>query len=140
MNSGYTKSIYNFKSDNSYTFTQRTWGMTAKYIYIVKETGTLNPNGNQVTLSPQKSVIESWTHNGDALVKLIATNKRPLETMTYQFVIRYDDSMQDWNLVLLGNKETLREGKFGGIAPYSNGWFYYKNFSDYNLTDTKIFK
>ncbi|WP_445732049.1 hypothetical protein [Mariniflexile sp.] len=140
MNSGYTKSIYNFKSDNSYTFTQRTWGMTAKYIYVVKETGLLKMNNNQVTLTPERSVVESWEHNGDTLVKLIATNERPLETMTYQFVIRYDDSMKDWDLILQTNNETLRDGKFSGIQPYPNGWYYSRRFSDYDLTAPKIFK
>ena len=114
--------------------------MTAKYIYIVKETGTLKIKNNQVTLTPQKSIIESWDHKGDELVKLAATNKRTLETITYQFVISYDNSLQDWSLVLQANKETSREGKFGGIATYPNGWFYYKNFSDYDLTAPKIFK
>ncbi len=140
MNSGYTKSIYDFKNDNTYTFTQRTWGMTAKYIYIVKETGTLKIKNNQVTLIPQKSIIESWEHKGDALVKLAATNKRKLETTTYQFDIRYDNSMKDWDLLLQTNKETLRDGKFGGVQPYPNGWYYSKRFSDYDLTAPKIFK
>jgi hypothetical protein len=139
MNSGYVRSIYDFKSDNTYTFTQRTWGMTATYIYIVKETGILKTNNNQITLTPQKSIIESWEHNGDALVKLMATSKRPLETMAYQFIIKYDDLMKDWNLILQANKETLRDGKFGGISPYPNGWFLTKRFSDYDLTACKIF-
>lgn len=139
MNSGYTKSIYDFKSDSTYSFTQRIWGMTARYIYVVKENGIYKMENNQVTLTPQKSIMESWDHEGDALIKLAASNKRTLETTTYKFVVKYDEAMKDWDLVLQANKETLRDGKFSGVQPYPNGWNYSKRFTDYDLTATRIY-
>ena len=139
MNSGYEKSIYEFKSDGSYSFTQRIWGMTAKYIYIVKEIGAFKIEDNQFTVTPQKSIIESWEHDGDSLIKLATSQKRIIEETIYKFAIKYDESMKDWDLILQANKETLRDGKFSGVQPYPNGWIYSKRFTDYDLTASRIF-
>ncbi len=139
MNTAYVKSIYDFNSNNTYTFIQRTWKLGAKFIFIVKESGAIKISDGQITILPERSSIESWENNDGILGNLMATEKRPLEEITYQYTFSYDDLMKEWNLVLQADEETLRDGKFAGISPYPNGWFLTKRFSDYDLTAPKIF-
>jgi hypothetical protein len=46
----------------------------------------------------------------------------PLQNTTYQFTKEYMSGIQEWNLMLVSEKETLRDGPFNGGSYYKNTW------------------
>jgi len=136
---GYTTSRYEFKKDGSYQFTERSFRMTYQHIIIVKENGTYTVNGNQLTIVPAKSIIQSYTkkNNVDELGSLVKSQNRTLEIVTYNYQFHYFSGIQEWNLVLQSSKPTQRDGNFSNNTTFSNAWYYDQKYTDTDLTSPK---
>jgi hypothetical protein len=133
---GYSTSRYEFKSDGTYRFTQRNFRMLRPEIVIVKEQGTFVINGNQLTVAPQDSVVESYTkkNNVDVLGSLTSSQRRPLEKVAYAAAMHFFPGLEEWNLVLQANEPTTRDGRFAGNSLFANAWFFNQKFVDIDLT------
>jgi hypothetical protein len=125
-NYGYSKAQYTFNSDGTYSFVSKTFRMTLDKILLVKESGTFQLSGNKITINPQKSVIEAWSKRdgADKWGRLLTTQNRTLEKVTYQFTKHYFSGIQVWNLVLQADKATERDGPFSSNTTFSNAWYY----------------
>jgi hypothetical protein len=133
---GYQKDQYTFNSNGTYNFVSKTFRMTFDKILLVRENGTYQINGKNLTISPQKSVIEAWSKKdgADKWGNLLNTQNRPLEKVTYQFTKHYFEGIQQWNLVLQADKETQRDGTFSSNTTFNNAWY----FSTISNTNTAI--
>lgn len=136
---GYTTSRYEFKKDGSYQFTERSFRMTYQNIIIVKESGKYSVNGNQLTISPASSVIQSYTkkNNVDELGSLVKSQNRTLEKVTYNYQFHYFAGIQVWNLVLQASQPTQRDGNFSSNNTFSNAWYFDQKYTDTDLTSPK---
>lgn len=123
---GYTKDQYSFNSNGTYHFVSKTFGMSLPKILLVKESGIYQINGNNITITPQKAVIEAWSKKdgGDKWGKLLTKQNRTLEKVTYQFTKHYFSGIQLWNVVLQSNKVTQRDGPFSNNKTFANAWYY----------------
>jgi hypothetical protein len=139
-NAGYVKSIYNFKSDGTYSFKQRTFMMSHQEIIVVKESGSYSITGNKITISPARSVIESYKkQNGaDELGTLISSTPRKFETTTYNFTFHYFAGIDEWNLVFQSDKETTRDGRFSTNTTYPNAWYFDRKFTEQEMDSARI--
>ena len=125
-NYGYINSQYTFNENGTYTFYKKTFKMVFDRILLTKENGTYTISGNQITIIPEKSVIEAWSkkNNIDEWGKLLTTEKRKLEKVTYQFAKHYFSGIQEWNLVLQAAAPTERDGPYSGNGTFKNAWLY----------------
>jgi hypothetical protein len=123
---GYSNAQYTFNSNGTYSFVSKTFRMTFDKILLVKESGTFQISGNNITINPQKSVIEAWSKRDgiDKWGRLLTTQNRTLERVTYQFTRHYFSGIQLWNLVLQADQATQRDGPFSGNTTFSNAWYY----------------
>ena len=130
---GYTKSQYTLNADGTYVFNSKTFRMGYDKIILVRESGTYQINGSNLTIKPQKSVIQAWSKlNGvDKFGRLLSTQPRKLETVTYKFTKHYFSGIQEWNLVLQADQPTERDGPFSTFTAFPNAW-YYKTISSNN--------
>jgi len=130
----YHKMQYEFNPDGTYNFLYRSFSYMPD-IYIAKENGTYIIQGNSITITPQKSVFETWSKgtiidaNGkdaslDKLGKLKSSQKRSLEKVTYQFTKQYFSGIDEWSLMLEYNKQTERDGPYNGGSSFPNAWLY----------------
>jgi hypothetical protein len=122
----YIKRQYTFNTDGTYRFVTKAFDPLMDKLILGKENGTFQINGNSITLSPQKSVLESWTkkEGGDDFGKQVNSQSLPLEKTTYQFRKHYFSGIQETDLVLQADKPTKRDGPFSGNTVYSNAWYY----------------
>jgi hypothetical protein len=125
-NYGYSKNQYTFNTNGTYTFFSKSFRMVVNQILLIKENGTYQVSGNQISVTPQKSVIEAWSKKDgtDDWGKLLTTQNRDPEKVTYQFTMHYFSGIQMWNLVLQANHATLRDGPFSNNTLFSNAWYY----------------
>lgn len=125
-NNGYSTDQYTFNNNGTYSYVSKTFRMTFDKILLVKENGSYQISGNNLTVNPKKSVIEAWSKKDgtDKWGKLLTTQNRTLEKVTYQFSKHYFSGIQLWNLVLQASKATERDGPFSGNATFSNAWYY----------------
>ena len=125
-NYGYSKAQYTFNSDGTYSFVSKTFRMVVDKILLVKETGTYQINGTRITINPQRSVIEAWSKRDgtDKWGRLLSTQNRPIERVTYQYTKHYFSGIQVWNLVLQADHATERDGPFSGNTTFPNAWYY----------------
>jgi hypothetical protein len=88
---GYSKDQYTFNADGTYTFVPKTFRMSFDKLLLVKENGSYEISGNTITIRPKKSVIEAWNkrNGGDSWGRLLTTQNRTLETVTYRFTKHY---------------------------------------------------
>jgi hypothetical protein len=137
---GYSKSVYNFKSDGTYVFKQRTFGMRVPNIFIVKETGSYSISGNKITISPAKSTIESWTkkNNTDELGTMEKSQARKFETTTYRYTFHFFEGLGEWNLVLQADKDTERDGPSSSNTTFANAWYFDQKYLDQEMDAAKI--
>lgn len=116
-NYSYNKQQYTFNADGSYSFAAKTYDERSSETYLIKERGRFVISGNAITLTPKSSVIEAWSkkNGGDNWNQLKSTQKRKLETVTYQFRIA------DKNLLLQTDRPTERDGRFTNGNTYTYG-------------------
>lgn len=137
MNNGlheYHKRQYIFKNDGTYSYIYRSFSYLPD-ILLAKESGTYTTTGNTITIIPQKSMIEKWSKGyvietdgrksyTDTLDKLLSSQKRPIEKVTYEFGMEYMSGIDEWNLKLISPKVTQRDGPFNGGSYFPNTWLY----------------
>jgi hypothetical protein len=136
---GYTKSRYEFRADGTYLYTERSFSYSFQNILIVKESGTYAVSGNQITVTPGKSVIEAYSkRNGaDELGTLVKSQKRALEAVTYQYTFHYFSGIKEWNLVFQAASPTQRDGQFSTFTLFPNAWYFDQKFTDTDLTSAR---
>lgn len=124
--SGSTKDQYTFYGNGTYTFYSRSFAYSVDKLALVKEIGTYTIQGNNLTIRPATSVVESWSKmNGtDKWGSLTDSAKRNLETVTYTFTKHYFSGIQQWNLILQTGKPTNRDGSYGQNPAFSNAYFF----------------
>ncbi len=128
VNNGVMSTIwrqYTFNTDGSYTFYCKSFDPLVKELLFTRENGTYQVNGNNITVIPQKSAVESWTKkNGtNQFGQLISSQNHQLEKVTYQFSKHYFSGTQKWSLVLQADKATERDGPFSSSS-LKNAWIY----------------
>jgi hypothetical protein len=123
---GYSKDQYTFNADGTYTFVSKTFRMSYDKIILVIENGTYQINGDTIAIKPRKSVIQAWSKlNGvDKWGRLLSTQPRKLEAVTYKFTRHYFSGIDEWNLVLQAEQPTERDGPFSTFKLFPNAWYY----------------
>jgi hypothetical protein len=129
MNNGVMNYIvrqYTFNADGAYSFVTKTFDPFMDKILLGKENGSYAINGNNLTITPAKSVLEAWSKKdgNDAWGKFLSSQDIELETVTYQFAKKYFSGIKQWSLVLQANNQTKRDGPYSGVASYKNSWVY----------------
>lgn len=137
---GYTRSRYEFNSDGTYIYTERTFRMTHPRIFIVRENGRYTVAGNTLTVTPAKSTISAYNKAGgsDALGTLATTQNRKLENITYKFTFHYFSGIDEWNLVLQADATTQRDGPFSGNTTFNNAWYFDQKYTNTDLTAIRV--
>ena len=131
---GYIKRQYTFNANGTYSFIIKTFSYLSDKLLLTKETGTYQINGSNLTINPQKSVIQAWSKDSvvssgrktgtDNWGRLLNTQNITLENKTYQFTKHYFPGIQEWSLVLQADQPTKRDGPFNGGTAFSNAWIY----------------
>lgn len=123
---GYSKDQYTFNADGTYTFVSKTFRMAYEKIILVIENGTYQINGDALSIRPQKSVIQAWSklNGGDGWGRLLSSQPRKLEPVTYKFTRHYFSGIDEWNLVLQAEQPTERDGPFSTFKLFPNAWYY----------------
>ncbi len=129
MNNGVMNYIirqYTLNENGTYTFITKTFDPLMDKILLGKENGTYQISVNNLTIIPQKSVLEAWSKkdNADKWGKLLTTQNIALEKVTYQFTRYYMSGIQEWNLILQAGTPTKREGPFSSNTLFNNAYFY----------------
>ncbi|CAN5118754.1 hypothetical protein BH09BAC3_BH09BAC3_29440 [soil metagenome] len=129
VNNGVVSTIfrqYTFNKNESYTFITKTFDPLMNKLLLIKENGIYQIHGDNITVIPQKSVIEAWSKkdNTDKWGSFLTTQNRALEKATYQYTNHYFSGIQEWSLVLQGDKETQRDGPFSSNNLFVNAWYY----------------
>ena len=122
----YISRQYTFNANGTYSFVSKTFDPLMDKILLGKENGTYQISGNNLTINPQKSVLEAWSKKDgrDEWGKLLNTQNITLEKLTYQFTKHYFEGNREWSLVLQADKATKRDGPFSGGTAFSNAWIY----------------
>lgn len=123
---GYTKDQYHFYKDGTYRFYSMTFSSAISQLVLIRESGRYTLSGASITVIPSQSSIESWSKkNGvDKWGKLLKTEKRKLEKVTYRFTHHYFSGIKEWNLVLQADAETERDGRFSTNRTFNNAWYF----------------
>ena len=123
---GYSKDQYTFNANGTYTFVSKTFRMAYEKIILVQESGSYEVNGGNLTVKPQKSVIQAWSklNGGDKFGRLLTSQNRKLETVTYRFTRHYFSGIDQWQLVLQADDPTERDGPFSTFTLFFNAWYY----------------
>jgi len=113
---------YTFYTNGTYSFYHKTFRYRLDKLLLTRESGTYQINENNITLHPQKSVIEAWSKKDgtDVWGKLLSSDKKELETATYSFST--ENFGQGMVLILKASKETKRDGYFNNSS--KDAWFY----------------
>jgi hypothetical protein len=123
---GSTIRQYTFNANGTYVFYVKTFRYSYDKLLLTKENGTYQISGNNLAISPQKSVIEAWSKKDrtDKWGELLTTQNKALEKVTYQFTKQYFSGIQQWSLVLQASAVTQRDGPYSGGSAVSNAWIY----------------
>jgi hypothetical protein len=127
VNNGVAGTIYRqytFNANATYNCNIKTFDPLMNSILLGRESGTYRLNGNSLTISPQKSVLEEWSkkNNADKWGKLLKTQNISLEKMTYSFTKIYIPENNEWQLILKAGNPTKRDGPFNNYE--KNAWIY----------------
>ncbi len=130
----YISRQYTFNGDGSYSFVSKAFDPLMDKILLGKENGNYQISGNNIAITPKKSVLEAWSkkNGGDDWGTLLSTQNIALEKATYQFTKHFFSGTQIWNLVLQSDKATQRDGTQSSNTSFKNAW-YYKPLSANNL-------
>jgi hypothetical protein len=129
VKNGITNSIirqYTFNENGTYTYITKTFDPLMDKILLGKESGKFQISGNNLTVTPDKSVLEAWSKKDgtDKWGNLLSAQNIALEKVTYQFTKHYFSGIQEWNLVLQAGAPTNREGPFSNNTTFSNAYYY----------------
>ena len=117
---------YTFNTNGTYSFVSKAYDPLMDKILLGKENGTYQESGNNLTIIPEKSVLEAWSKKDgrDEWGKILNTQNITLEKASYQFTKHYFEGNRQWNLVLQAARETQRDGPFTSNSSFSNAWYY----------------
>ena len=117
---------YTLNQNGTYTFITKTFDPLMNKILLGKESGAFQISDNNLTIIPQKSVLEAWSKKdgADNWGTFLSTQNIALEKVTYQFTKYYMSGIQEWNLVLQAGAPTKREGPFSSNSSFSNAYYY----------------
>lgn len=117
---------YTFNANGTYSFVSKTFDPFVTNILLGRENGTFQITGSNLTVTPEKSVLEAWSkkENRDEWGKLLSSQNIPLEKVTYQFTKQDFSGMQEWSLVLQTGKATRRDGPTTSSTEFKDAWFY----------------
>ena len=95
-------------------------------ILLGKEEGTFQVSGNNVSVNPRLSVLESWSKKDgrDEWGKLLTSQNIIMENVNYQFTKHYLSGIKVTSLVLQSGKATQRDGPFSSNSTFTNAWYY----------------
>ncbi len=115
---------YTFKENSSYTCNIKTFDPVSTSIFLVRESGTYQITGSNLTINPQKSVLEEWSKktNSDQWGKLLKTQTLKFEKVTYSFSKINIQESNEWQLILKASNQTKRDGPFNNNE--RNAWIY----------------
>ena len=127
---GYIQRQYMFDQNGTYRDFIKTFSFFSD-IFLTKESGTYQVNGNSITITPQKAILETWSRKEgrDEWGKLLSSQNIMLEKTTYQFTIKYNESIRETQLILKTSSTTKRDGPFD----QDNKWFYKLPTHDYDF-------
>ena len=120
----YISRQYTFKANGIYSCNIKTFDPLLNSILLGRENGTYVISGNNLSINPQKSVLEEWSkkEGRDAWGKLLKTQNITPEKVTYQFTKHYNGTFKEWQLILQADKVTKRDGPFNNND--HNAWIY----------------
>jgi hypothetical protein len=124
---GYSTRQYTFTNDGTYKFVYKVFSSAMNILLLQYENGNYAISGKQVTISPISGGNEEWSQNNvhpDQWGNLLKTSKRKLEKVTYTFTLQYFSGIRETDLILQAAKPTEREGAFGGMQDFPNGWVF----------------
>jgi hypothetical protein len=129
MNNGVMNYIlrqYIFDAKGTYTFTSKAFDPLMTNIIFGRENGTYKIQENEITITPQKSVLQKWSKKdgGDSYGKLINSQNLTLEKTKYKFTSHYFEGIQEYNLVLQVDAPTQRDGPVSNNTTFSNAYYY----------------
>jgi starvation-inducible outer membrane lipoprotein len=115
---------YTFKENSTYTCNIKTYDPLMNSTYLGRENGTYKKAGNNLTIIPQRSVMEEWSKvdNTDQWGKLLKTQNIALEKVTYTFYKINISENNEWQLILKASSPTKRDGPFNNYE--RNAWIY----------------
>jgi starvation-inducible outer membrane lipoprotein len=124
--SDYIVRQYTLNGDGTYIFLSKTFSPFSDKLLLGKENGTYQISGNNITISPKKSVLEAWSKKDgtDRWGRLLSSQNRALETVTYQFTKHYFSGIKVWSLVFQASRVTQRDGPYSGGNAFTNAWIY----------------
>lgn len=133
---GTTVWMYDFKPDGTFTFVSKTWPQGGMEMFFHRESGTYLLDGDSFMLTPRQSVSERWTkkpgHLGER-GQLVSSQPNAPEADRYRFTFHYSSGIKEWNLILMAEKPTAREGKFDTNTLFPNGWYFKQVAADASL-------
>ncbi|MFM7327439.1 MAG: hypothetical protein ACKO3B_01765 [Bacteroidota bacterium] len=128
LGAGYITDQYDFNPDGTYRYLRKSVQFSDDKIVLVREVGTYEARGNQLTIRPSDSQTEIWTklNNTDRFNSLKETLANERQVVTYNFTLYFFTGIQEWNLVLQAATPTFREGPFSNNTTYANAWYFKK--------------
>ncbi len=117
---------YTFNPDGTYNFVSKAFDPLMDKILLGKENGTYQLSGNNLSISPIKSVLEAWSKKDgkDEWGIRLSIQNNQLEKVTYQFTKHYFSGTKEWSVVLQADKQTQRDGAYSGGSAFNNAWIY----------------
>jgi len=117
---------YTFNLNGTYSFVSKAFDPLMDKILLGRENGTYLINANNLTINPEKSVLEAWSKKDgkDEWGNLLDSQNNTLEKVSYQFTKHYFSGIREWSLVLQAGMQTHRDGSFSGSSSFSNAWIY----------------
>lgn len=107
---------YTFKADGSFTYFSEVFDGYSTWIHV-REAGTYQVHGAQLTIAPSSSTISSrdWT-------SVRNSRSQALEKVTYTFRKHYFAGLREWHLVLTPERATERDGPFAVNNQFPNSY------------------
>ena len=128
---GYIMRQYTFNKNGTYWHLIKTFSNFSDLL-LTKESGTYQVSRNNITVTPQKAVIESWSkknNSGDDWGTLKSIEDATMEITTYKFTIEYNAYIKETQLIIQASQATNREGPFDR----DNKCYYQLPKHDYNF-------